>query len=40
MWLEDGTQKWLPVSGAVVKKKPMSVKAGLKTLSVVQESSI
>jgi hypothetical protein len=40
IWLEDETQKWLPVIGAVVRKKPMPLKAGLKTLSVVQESSI
>lgn len=38
--LQDESQRWLPVSSAVVRKKPMPVKADLKTVSVVQESSI
>ena len=40
VWLQSESQIWPPVSSAVVRKKPMPVKAGLKTVSVVQESSI
>jgi hypothetical protein len=38
--LEDETQKWLSISGAVVRDKAMLVQANLQTLSEVQESSI
>jgi len=40
MCLEDETQKWLSISGAVVRDKAMLVKANLQTVSEVQESSI
>jgi len=32
VWLEDMTQKWLSVSGVMVREKAMPVKAGFKTL--------
>jgi hypothetical protein len=32
VWLEDTTQKWLSVSGAVLREKAMPVKAGFKTV--------
>jgi hypothetical protein len=38
--LEDVTEKWFSVSGAVLMEKAMQVKAGLKAVSEVQEPSI
>jgi hypothetical protein len=38
--LEDDTQKQLSVSGAVVRKKGVPIKADLERLSEVQVSSI
>lgn len=40
VWLEHKTQKWLSVIGAAVRKKTITVDAGLKTVSEVQESGI
>lgn len=40
VWLEHETQKWLSVIGADVREKTITVEAGLKTVSVVQESGI
>jgi hypothetical protein len=37
--LEDETQKWLSVQRCVVRKKAMPVKADLKSVPEVQESS-
>jgi hypothetical protein len=38
--LEHEMQKWLLVIGAAVRKKTITVEAGLKTVSEVQESGI
>jgi hypothetical protein len=31
VWLEDQTEKWLSVSGAVMREKAMAIKAGFRT---------
>jgi hypothetical protein len=38
VWLEEETWKWFLICDAVVRKKTLPLKAGLKTVSEVQES--
>ena len=40
VWLEHEMQKWLSVIGVAVREKTITVEAGLKTVSEVQESGI
>ena len=40
VWVEHEMQKWLSVIGAAVREKTITVEAGLKTVSEVQESGI
>lgn len=40
VWLEHEPQKWLSIIGAAVREKTITVEAGLKTVSEVQEFGI